>query len=186
MRAWGPIPLFTASDWTILFTCALMHCYSKTLQDWPQSLKLILFLYVLHIFHTISSTTFQVWTVTCRPMERRWRLNVVPPSPLTCLLGCSRELQVSHYSVFPKIGKTLPLFLNKPVAQSPQCTSLITQNVPFYCRNVHISVTKRCFLGYLSNALLNLWDEWCSTNIEFLRDHAKILEFFQKFSSKCC
>ena len=46
----------------------------------------------------------------------------------------------------------------KPVAQIPQCTSLIYHNALFCNRNVHIFVTKWCIVGYLPNALWNLWD----------------------------
>ena len=47
---------------------------------------------------------------------------------------------------------------NCTIAQIPKCTSAISQNAPFCYRNVHISVTKWCILGYLSDALWDLWD----------------------------
>ena len=49
-------------------------------------------------------------------------------------------------------------FCNRAVSQIPQCTSPILHNAPFCNRNVHISVTKWCIVGYLSNALWDLWD----------------------------
>ena len=47
---------------------------------------------------------------------------------------------------------------NRHVAQIPQCTSFVSHNAPFCNRNVHISVTKWCIVGYLSTALWDLWD----------------------------
>ena len=43
-----------------------------------------------------------------------------------------------------------------PVAQIPQCTSPMSHNATFCNRNVHISVTKWCTVGCLSNALWGL------------------------------
>ena len=50
----------------------------------------------------------------------------------------------------------LPCY-NRLVAQIPQCTRSISHNAPFCNRNVHISVTRWCSVGYSSNAL---WDSW--------------------------
>ena len=47
---------------------------------------------------------------------------------------------------------------DKPLAQIPWCTSLVSHNAPFCNRNVHLSVTKWCIIGYLSSALWDLWD----------------------------
>ena len=52
-----------------------------------------------------------------------------------------------------RLNKCNPV--NRPVAKIPQCTSPVSHNVPFCNRNVHvhISVTKWCIVGYVSNAL---------------------------------
>ena len=47
------------------------------------------------------------------------------------------------------------------VAQIPQCISPKPHNAPLCNRNVrsmHISVIKQCIMGYLSNAVWELWD----------------------------
>ena len=50
---------------------------------------------------------------------------------------------------------------NRPVAQIPQCTKPISHNAPFYYRNVQVCtflLKKWCIVGYLSDALWDLWD----------------------------
>ena len=47
--------------------------------------------------------------------------------------------------------------INTLVAQISQCTSPISHNASFCNRSVHISVTKWCIKGYLSDALWTLW-----------------------------
>ena len=56
--------------------------------------------------------------------------------------------------------KTNVEWINWLVTQTPQCTSPISHNAPVYNQNVHnsVSVEKSCILGYLLNALWNLWD----------------------------
>ena len=54
-----------------------------------------------------------------------------------------------------------PSYCNRSVSQIPQCTSLISHNAPFCNRNMHMSAHfcyKRGTVGYLSNALWDLWD----------------------------
>ena len=46
---------------------------------------------------------------------------------------------------------------NRPGAQIPQCTSPISHNVPFFNRNVYISVKKWCIVRYSTNTLWDLW-----------------------------
>ena len=56
--------------------------------------------------------------------------------------------------------KTYVEWINRPVTQTPQCTSPISHNAPVYNQNVHnsVSVAKSCILGYLLDELWNLWD----------------------------
>ena len=52
-------------------------------------------------------------------------------------------------------------YSNGPVTQIPQCKSPISHNAPFVtemCTCVHISVTKWCIVGYMPDALWDLWD----------------------------
>ena len=44
---------------------------------------------------------------------------------------------------------------SKLISQTPQCIIQISHNAPFYSKNVHISVTKRCIVEYGTGAL---WD----------------------------
>ena len=57
--------------------------------------------------------------------------------------GCSTHDQGQGHSSQPA---TMP---NRPISQIPQCTSPISHNASFCNRNVHISVTKWCIVGYL-------------------------------------
>ena len=45
----------------------------------------------------------------------------------------------------------------RPISQIPECICAISHNITFYNRNVHISVTKWCIVGYSSDALWDLW-----------------------------
>ena len=54
---------------------------------------------------------------------------------------------------------------NRLISQIPQCISPISHNATLCNRNVHISVTKWCIVGYFSDALWDLWDG----SIGFLR-----------------
>ena len=47
---------------------------------------------------------------------------------------------------------------NRPVSQITWCASPISHNAPFCNRNVHISVTKWCIVGYWTGTLWDLWD----------------------------
>ena len=47
---------------------------------------------------------------------------------------------------------------NRPISQIPECICAISHNATFCNRNVHISVTKWCIMGYLCDALWDLWD----------------------------
>ena len=47
---------------------------------------------------------------------------------------------------------------NRPVAQNPQWNSPISHNSPLSNWHMHISVAKLCIVGYLSNALWDLWE----------------------------
>ena len=50
---------------------------------------------------------------------------------------------------------------NRPISQIPECYCAISQYatfVPEMCTCVHISVTKWCIVGYLSDALWDLWE----------------------------
>ena len=62
--------------------------------------------------------------------------------------ACIREMSVGS-----KVCYRLP----------PTNTNLISLHAPFCTRSVHISVTKWCIVGYLSNALWHLWDESISS-----------------------
>ena len=48
--------------------------------------------------------------------------------------------------------------INRSISQIPQCTCPIPHNAPFSNRNVNISVTKWRIVGYLSDALWDLWE----------------------------
>ena len=57
----------------------------------------------------------------------------------------------------------LPLFqtFDRTISQIPQCNPHIPQHfVAEICACVHISVTKWCIVGYLSDELWDLWDLW--------------------------
>ena len=53
---------------------------------------------------------------------------------------------------------TRPVYIPRPGAEIPQCISPISHNAPFCNRNVHISVTKWCIVGYLFHTLWDLRD----------------------------
>ena len=63
-------------------------------------------------------------------------------------------------TILDLLTKTNIEWINRPIAQTPQCTSPISHNAPVYNQNVHnsVSVAKSCILGYLFDALWNLWD----------------------------
>ena len=73
-----------------------------------------------------------------------------------CDLG-SGSFSLIHQCYFINIGAALPLDCPS-VIEIPQCSCPISNNVPFCDRNVHISVTKWDIVGYLCNALWDLWD----------------------------
>ena len=50
------------------------------------------------------------------------------------------------------------------MSQILQCIRQISHNAPFCNRNVHISVTKRCIVGYRTGALWDLCESSISTN----------------------
>ena len=50
---------------------------------------------------------------------------------------------------------------NRPISLIPQCIGHISNNAPICYRNVHISVTKLCVVGYGTGALRNL----CTENV---------------------
>ena len=52
----------------------------------------------------------------------------------------------------------LPRSTYRPIAQIPERTSLISHNAPFCNRNMHMCTTKLCIVGYLPDALWDLWD----------------------------
>ena len=67
----------------------------------------------------------------------------------------------SFFGLFSPMLLPGPQWFNRPVALIPQCTSPILSTHRFVadmCTCVHISVTKWCIVGYLSNALWDLWD----------------------------
>ena len=52
------------------------------------------------------------------------------------------------------------MYCYRSVTQIPQCTGPTSINAPFCDRNVcTFLITKCCIVGYLSNALWDLWDE---------------------------
>ena len=82
----------------------------------------------------------------------------------------------SHSVCIVRIWEKMDHRANRPVAQIPQYTSIISHNAPFCNRNmhicahfcykmmhcgictyVHISVTKWCIVGYDTGALWDLW-----------------------------
>ena len=62
------------------------------------------------------------------------------------------------------IRKVFPCILSftyKPLSQIPQCIRQMTYNAPLCNRNVHISVTKWCIVGYGAGALWDLYWSLC-------------------------
>ena len=57
-----------------------------------------------------------------------------------------------------EIARDVIKAVNRPISQIPQCIGAVSHNAPFCNRNVHISVTKWCIVGYLFDALWDLWD----------------------------
>ena len=64
---------------------------------------------------------------------------------LCCIEVCYRETRLQQFST------------SNPDPQIPQCTSPISHDAKMCNWNVHISATKWCLVGYLSDALWDLW-----------------------------
>ena len=63
--------------------------------------------------------------------------------------------------ISPVSGHLIQVFIvviNRPVAQTPQCTSPISHDALLCYKNVHVSATRWCIMGYLSDALWDLQD----------------------------
>ena len=64
---------------------------------------------------------------------------------------------------------------NRPISQIPECICAISHNATFCNRNVHISVTKWCIMGYVCDALWDLWDGSIDTDMQWpLSDHSSM------------
>ena len=72
-------------------------------------------------------------------------------------------------------------FGSRPISQIPQCTSPIYHNAQFCNRNVHISVTKWCVMGYLSDAFWDLWDGSIRSGTHFTNDFSITIQIRWKF-----
>ena len=65
-------------------------------------------------------------------------------------------------------------WLNKrPILQIPECICVIPHNATFY-NSVHISVTKWCILGDLSDELRDLWHVSIISVLIFLSEECKL------------
>ena len=77
---------------------------------------------------------------------------------------CKRKIwrYLTHMQILDSLrvplSTILTPILNRPISQIQQCVSPISHNEPFCNRNVHLSVTKWCIVGYMSDAFWDLWD----------------------------
>ena len=81
-------------------------------------------------------------------------------------------IELAHNALYKPV--MTKFFSTTPAAQIPQCTSPISHSAPICNRNVHISVTKWCIVGYLAIALWDLWGgsihrwleyQWCHISL---------------------
>ena len=63
------------------------------------------------------------------------------------------DLHAGLWSIFSRIWT-----IGYPISQIPLCIWQISHNAPFCNRNVHISVTKWCIVGYGTGALWDLYN----------------------------
>ena len=78
---------------------------------------------------------------------------------------CSISLKLLQFGQYASVIKPR-LCLKRPISQIPQCSSPISHNASFCNRNVHISVTKWCIMGYGTDAcgICARGLVWCMTN----------------------
>ena len=84
--------------------------------------------------------------------------------------GCSSQNH-NKWSVFSHVYRS--------IAQVQQYTWQISNNAPFCNRNVHISVTKWCVVGYGTSTLWDLWNRSIVTGDNWIGYYRKSTEGYR-------
>ena len=111
----------------------------------------------------IEIHTFSFKKIYLKMSSTKWRLfrlglNVLSQCITVFNTLCIGQLVLWQLTVPGIEDLWMILQTNKPISQFQLCIRQISYNAPFYNRNVHISVTKWYIVGYLFNALWDLWD----------------------------
>ena len=93
-------------------------------------------------------------------------LNWQAPRQQRCRDACQISERYDHYNIQSRGFKTsrscdntsYRLVSRGPISQIPEYSRQKSDNAPFCNRNVHISVTKCCIVGYGIDAFWDLWD----------------------------